>query len=126
MQKLKTKQINNLLTGNSLSTEIPSTSNDLRAFVVIHAYRFDVVRQCAVRLSKFLNSSDKAEAVFWLRKYEIKKEYIENDWDVADDDLTNSIFINGIKDIEQLECELSKYLDDFAVLDVGWKCDNPI
>ena len=125
MQTLSIKQINNLITGNILAVEIASTSYDSRAFVVAGAYKkADHVGGASV--SKYLNSSDKSETLYWMRKYEIKKEYIENEWYVADDDLTNSFFINGIKDIEQLESELSKYLDDFAVLDVAWNCDNPL
>ena len=38
MQKLSIKQINNLITGNSLAIEMLSRSKDTRAFVVIHAY----------------------------------------------------------------------------------------
>jgi len=125
MQKLDTKQINNLITGKSLALEISSTSDDTRAFIVVHAYQQDG-HIGGVKVSRYLNSIDKSRTLFWLRKYEIEKEYIENEWDVSDDELINSIFIKDIKDIGQLEIELSKYLSDFSSLDVEWKCDNPI
>ena len=125
MQTLRIKQINNLITGNSLTVEVASTSYNTRAFVVIGAYK-KAEHLGGASVSKFLNSIDKSETLYYLWKYELKSEYIENDWDVADYDLTSSIYINGIKDIEQLESELSKYWDDFAVLDVEWNCDNPI
>ncbi|WP_130611461.1 hypothetical protein [Cohnella abietis] len=64
--------------------------------------------------------------VFWLRKYEVPDEYIENDWDVSDDELTNSIHVIGIVGIEALEEIVSKYLNDIVLLDVDWKCDNPL
>lgn len=73
-----------------------------------------------------LNDKKKRNTLFRLRKYEIKKEYIENEWDVSDDELVNAIFINDIKIFEDLEKELSRYLDDYSGLDVEWKCDNPI
>jgi len=125
MQKLDTRQINNLITGNALAIELLSASDNLRAFLVIGAYiRTDHLGETQV--SKYLNGEDKSRMLFWLRKYEIEKEYIENDWDVSDDELINSIHIKDIKDIDSLEIELSEYLYDYSGLDVEWKCDNPI
>lgn len=125
MKKLSTKQHNNLIAGNSLAVEVSSTSDDMRAFVVISAYRYDENR-VGINVSRFLNDRDKDNTLFWLRKYEVKKEYIENEWDVSDEELVNSVFINDIKNMEELENELSKYLDDYSGLDVEWKCENPI
>jgi len=41
MNILNTRQINNLITGNSLDVEIPASSDNLRFFVVIGAYKKD-------------------------------------------------------------------------------------
>lgn len=125
MHKLSIKQINNLITGNALAIEIPSSSEDMRAFVVIRAYK-DNGHIYGSRVSKFLNSKDKKDTLYVLRKYEIKKEVFENDWDVSEDELINSVTIKNISSIEELEIKLSAYLDDYTGLDTEWKCDNPI
>ncbi|MDN5205229.1 hypothetical protein QQ008_27850 [Fulvivirgaceae bacterium BMA10] len=77
------------------------------------------------RVSKVLNSN-KEGLRFSFRKYEIDKSYIENDWDIAPEDLANSILKTDIESIEDLEKELSEFLDDFSELDVEWRCDNPL
>ena len=56
----------------------------------------------------------------------MRKEYIENDWDVTQDELVNEEFITDIKSIEDLENELDKYLQDYSRLDLEWRCDNPL
>ncbi|HOV28355.1 MAG TPA: hypothetical protein PK566_18620 [Pseudobacteroides sp.] len=123
MNTLSTKQINNLITGNSLALEIPASSDDLRCFVVIGAYKKDQTGKSA-RASKFLNTEDKSNLLFWLRKYEVKKQDIERY--IADSDLVNSVHIKDISSVENLEFELAKYLSDLSQLDVEWKCDNPL
>ena len=125
MQKLDTWQINNLIAGNTLAMEVSSTTEERRAFIVISAYILSE-RLHALKVSKVLNSKDKENIIFCLRRYEVEKELIENDWWITDDELTNSVFIKRIKNIPDLETELAKYLDDFSNLDVEWKCDNPI
>lgn len=124
MQKLDIKQVNNLITGNCLAVEIKSSLDDSRAFVVVGAYRQDG-HLGGASVSKFLNSKDKSDTLFWFRKFEVKKEYIDNDWDVTDDELINSVHMKNIKEICQLENELSKYLDDYSCLDLEWKTDSP-
>ena len=123
MNKLTIKQINNLVTGNTLAVETISSSPDMRAFVVIAAYRLDE-KGMGYRVSKFLNNND--NIFFWLRKYELKNEYIDNDWDVSEEELVNSFFVNNINSIEELESLLSNFLDDYSKLDVEWKCENPV
>jgi len=103
--------------------EIPSTSDDARAFIVLGAYRYDENGR-ATAVSNFLSIDDNTR--FFLRTGEIEIEYIENDWCIADEDIINSVYINNIKSIKELEYELSKLLDDFSGLDVAWKCDCPI
>jgi len=123
MNKLTIKQINNLVTGNTLAVETISSSPDMRAFVVIAAYRLDE-KGMGYRVSKFLNNND--NIFFWLRKYELKNEYIDNDWDVSEEELVNSFFVNNINSIEELESLLSNFLDDYSKLDIEWKCENPV
>lgn len=48
-----------------------------------------------------------------------------NDWDVADEELLESVHIIGIIGIKNLELELAKYVDDFGRLVSEWNCYNP-
>ncbi|WP_346755251.1 hypothetical protein [Splendidivirga corallicola] len=126
MKRLSVKQVNNLITGTSLSIELPSSSENLRAFLTIYSYmRSSDGGIAGSRVSKVLNSN-KEGLRFSFRKYEIDKSYIENDWDIAPEDLANSILKTDIESIEDLEKELSEFLDDFSELDVEWRCDNPL
>ncbi|NLM58358.1 MAG: hypothetical protein GX194_04410 [Clostridium sp.] len=113
------------MVGNSLAAEILPTSGDLRCFVVIGAYMINE-NGSKTAVSKYLNAKNKENCLFWLRKYEVRKEYIENDWDVTQDELVNEEFITDIKSIEDLENELDKYLQDYSRLDLEWRCDNPL
>ncbi|WP_411342691.1 hypothetical protein ACE3MZ_13575 [Paenibacillus sp. WLX1005] len=116
MQKFDMRQINNFINGNALATELKATQSSRRAFVVIGP----------TISMKFLNTTSIEQLIFWIRKYEIQKVYIENDWDVSDDELLGSIHIKNIKGINQLEKRLSTFLDDFSKLDVEWKTENPL
>lgn len=107
-----------------MATEVKSTSKELRCFIVIGAYKDDDI--WGSKVSKFLSNKSKKDMKFWLRKYEVPKEYIENDWDISEDVLSNSIYIREIENLETLELELKKYIDDLSIFDVDWKCENPI
>jgi len=126
MKALTTRQRNNLLVGNDLAVEIPALAPDCRAFVVIGAYRDDHEGLGGSRVSNYLNASDQEDVRFWFRKYEIETVYIENDWDVAESDLQDSLFKNDIASVEELEQILGVYLEDFSGLDVSWRHDNPV
>lgn len=108
--KLSTFQRNNLITGTDLAAEIPSSSPELRAFVVVGAYVWAPSGH-AKRPSKFLNAEQDGLR-FWVRKYEVKKSDIER-W-ITHADLLNSVYLDEILSIEQLEHE------------VAWKVDNPL
>lgn len=120
-KKLDIRQLNNLLTGTALVAEIPASSEDLRAFMVISAYKSG-----GGRPSKFLNAADQDMLLFMLRTYEVEKQYyIDGYRDDVDHYMHNSIRKRGIASIEALEQELAEYLDDFAALDVSWRVGNP-
>ena len=118
-KKLDIRQLNNLLTGTGLAAEIPASSENLRAFVVIAAYKSG-----GGRPSKFLNAADQDDLLFSLRKYEVEKQYID-DWDV-DHYMHNAIRKTGIASIEELERALAEFLDDFSALDVSWRVGDPL
>lgn len=113
---LNQKQLNNLFIGTELACELIATESYYRAFLVTQA----------INPSKFLNSKEISKIKFWLRKYEVRKEYLINNWDVSNDELINSIHLKDIVGIELLEQELRKYISDFSLLQESWKCDNPL
>jgi hypothetical protein len=123
MKKLSIKQINNLMTGTALAVEISTSSEEIKAFIVVGSYTIDE-RGLPDKVSKYLNDKSKGKVLFWLRKYEVKVEYIDEY--ISDDELESSIHIKKIESISDLEDELGKYLEDFSVLDVEWKCERPI
>ncbi len=122
MDTLSIFQRNNLIIGNELAVEVQSSSPEIRAFVVIGAYIQTV--KGAVKPSKFLNA-EQSNLRFWMRKYEINASDLENDLDITDHDLINSIYLEDIQTIEDVEAELEKYLQDFSLMEVGWKVDYP-
>ncbi|MDR2940788.1 MAG: hypothetical protein LBV08_10810 [Clostridiales bacterium] len=117
--------MNNLLTGKTLAAEIPSSANGLRSFVSTGAYRIDEMGR-SQSPSKFINSKYQDEYKFWFWCYEIGVEFIENGWDILDGDLINPTYKKGINSVKELEHELVKYLEDLSILDVEWRCDNPL
>ncbi|MBA2392724.1 MAG: hypothetical protein H0V70_08255 [Ktedonobacteraceae bacterium] len=123
MNKLSTFQRNNISIGTDLAAEIRSFSPELRTFVVIGAYI--QTSSGATNPSKSLNVEQR-NLRFWIRKYDVLKEYVESDKYLTDKDLVNSIYVKDIYTIEQLENELEKYIQDFSFLEVAWKVDNPL
>lgn len=117
MQKFTLIQRNNLVTGMTLVAELASVYEDHRAFVTLWASK---------GASRFLNTVQPEKIVFCLRRYDVKCAYIDNDWDVTDDELTDSVHLVDIKGLSTLESVLSVYLDDFAKLDGSWRRDNPL
>lgn len=67
-------KISVILPSLTLALETPSPSVERRAFVVVSAVE-----------RRKLNTADPSNMKYWLRKYEIPIEYLENDWDVSDD-----------------------------------------
>lgn len=127
-QHLTIRQRNNLCIGNSLAAEIPASSDDRRAFVVIGAYLPSERGSGGTRPSKALNSPAHDKLRFWLRYYEIERRYLlrEDDWDIGEEDLHHSVLRQDIANFEDLEWALRDCLDDFAALDVSWRRDNPL
>lgn len=125
---LTIQQRNNLCIGNRLAAEVPASSDDCRAFVVIGAYLPSDHGSGGARPPKALNSPEHDKLCFWLRSYEVERRVLarEDDWVLRDEDLHRSVRRRGIASFEELEHALHEYLDDFAALDVEWRRDNPI
>lgn len=123
MKKLDEQQRKNLLTGVKLATELNTNISDMRAFISIFAYQYDIFGK-SEEVSKFLNSVDNEEIFFQLRKYEINKEFIEKGWYPSENDLINSVLIKDIQGLEIVEQELLKYMNDLSILRGEWECDN--
>ncbi|MZQ80815.1 hypothetical protein GQF01_01505 [Paenibacillus sp. 5J-6] len=109
------RQINNLLTGIGLACELEANSEMNRAFLKVQV----------INKQKFLTKIELNSTRFYLRKYEVPSEYLDNDWDVTDDELFDSVHEVNIIGIKNLEIQLSKYLDDFRRLVSEWRYDNP-
>ena len=123
--KLTQQQINNLITGRQLAAETAASSPELRRFVTIHGYEYDE-RGHAKSLSNTLAYSKIQSALFEIWAYEIKSEYIENGWDVTEDDFESYVYIDDIKGLENAETELEKHMTDFSLLVTSTNCDNPL
>lgn len=121
--RLDTKQINNLCTGVKLATELESEDLNLRKFLTIQGYSYNSDGKI-IGLEKVLNPNILDNIYFELRCYELSIDYFVNNWDVTEDDLVNEFYQDDIKGIEELEMELSNYIQDYAVLKPEWYCDN--
>ncbi|MBR1751292.1 MAG: hypothetical protein IJ740_10520 [Ruminococcus sp.] len=122
--ELSRKQINELITGVQLSAEIPSSSPELRHFVSVRGY---IETECGIKLLDKNISEDKIDTtIFWIRDYEVPKEYIENDWEIPDDEILNYIYIKGIVGIENVQKELKEHISDLSLLKPHWNCDAPL
>ena len=122
-----THQINNLITGIKLSAEIQSSSPELRRFVTIAGYYKNTDDTLGGKKPDNILHSSKSEYMcFGIRDYEIPSDYIENDWDISEDELINSFHIIDIVGIKNAETELKKHISDFSILVPNWKCSNPI
>ncbi len=123
MDNLTTFQRNNLIIGTRLAAELQASSPELRAFVVIGAYR--QTPSGPRRPSKILNA-DYDTLRFFLRKYEVSRHALAMDEYTSDEDLTHAIYMHDIQSIDQLEQELEQYMQDFSRMEVSWKVDNPL
>lgn len=125
MGRLKKTQIRNLATGVKLAAELKPSHPDLRCFISVFAYQYNEQGEY-IEMTKFLNRASETKMLFVMRKYEIANEFIENGWYASDDDLVNSIYLEDIKGIEELEKELLKYMIDLNTLEPEWKCEIPV
>ena len=118
------KQINELITGVQLSTEISPSSSELRHFVSVRGY---VETKRGFELpDRIINENKIGTTVFWIRDYEVPKDYIENDWEIPDDKIVNYIYIKGIVGIENVQKEVKEHISDLSLLEPHWKCDAPL
>lgn len=114
------KQINELITGVLLSAEISPSSSELRHFVSVRGY---IETERGKRLlDKFIGEDKQETIVFFIRDYEVPKEYIENDWEIPDNKILNNIYIEGIVGIENVQKELKEHISDLSLLEPHWKC----
>lgn len=106
--KLDTRQINNLYTGVKLATELESTNYNLRKFLTVQGYSYDINGEI-IELNKILNKNILNHIYFELRCYEISIDYYINHWDVTEDNLTNQTYQDDIEGIDALELQLHHF-----------------
>lgn len=119
------KQINQLITGTKLACELPPSSMELKHFLTIVGYEINEHGR-PQGLSKFLNTSKQGSALFEVKEYEVPISYLENNWDITEDEWVNYVCKDGICGIVNAEIELSKRNVDFSFLQPEWYCDNPL
>ena len=122
---LSLQQVNNLITGIGLASELPASAPELRRFVDIHGYELDD-QGIPQQLSKFIHQDKKDTALFQICDYEIEASYLENHWDADKDACVSYTCISNLRGISEAEAELSKHLYDFSILLPEWDCDNPL
>lgn len=123
MDKLNTKQINELVTGLKLAAELQPSQSHLRRFITVFGFTYDNDGQY-VSLNHYIKNEH--ELYFEIRCYEIDVKYYQNHWDVSDGDLLNDIIIDNIHGIKMLEKKLKDFISDLSILTPEWNCDNLI
>ena len=119
---LSQKQKNELLTGIRLATELKSSSENLKKFLVISAYQYNSDGKI-IKLNRILNKNyANLKIYFDLICYEIPKEYC-NSWD-TDYFIINKKEIKDINNIKELEAILNNYLSDITKLVPEWYIDS--
>lgn len=121
--ELSIKQKNELLTGIVLAQELEATLEQTRRFITVRS--FEICDNKVKAWSKNVPTSyDDLNAVFVVRVYSIKSEYI--DMDVDERDCSEHEYTGNIHSFEELYKVLEKYIDDFSGLIPQWNVDNPI
>lgn len=115
---LDIRQRNNLITGNHLVAEIPASTPDRRAFILIGAY--EKTSRGADHPSKILNR-DLDRTRFWIKTYEVDVSVLETASSLEEYQTHNLKYKNEIQNVEAVEKELEEKLDDFSGLIVARK-----
>ncbi|HEX9062523.1 MAG TPA: hypothetical protein VF941_20305 [Clostridia bacterium] len=123
MKELNTRQINNLITGNLMVSEISAVRENHKAFIAIQAYYPKSNGRKFEEISKYLNDGEKDRLLYRLKKCEIEEQYIDS-WD-TDYYMKDMGLIEDIKSIKELEVILAEYLSDLSQLDNCWAIRNP-
>ena len=122
---LTQEQINNLITGRTMSAELPPSGEGLRRFLQIHPLEMGKYGRF-VSPSKNLSQSKRETVFFWVRVYELPAVYIEKQLDVVEEDMTFYQDLGKIQGITALEKALTEHLQDFSVLLTWDKTDAPL
>ena len=122
---LTQQQINNLITGREMTVELPASKKGLRRFMQINGYERGDGGELVVA-SKVVKRSKYETVFFWVRVYELTEEYIENHWDVLEEELTSYQEWDGIQGIVVLEVVLKEHLQDSSMMGTSDKTDYPL
>lgn len=124
-QQLNTWQVNMLITGKALATELPAASPSCRAFVYIYGYSSNPARHG--RPSKFINA-DHSDVRFRLRIFEVGEAdmsaIVANGYE-SDYYERDVLYQNGIASLQDLETILRTTVDDFSALTNSVKIAYP-
>lgn len=137
--RLDTRQRNNLAVGNALAAEIAATVPGRRAFVIVWPYRVDPRAREAARVlagltrrgtfSKILNTDreEMGDVRYGCDVIEVEEAALAAYLEIAS--VSDSARLErralarriGLNDLEELEAELCRHVDDLATLDVAWR-----
>ena len=118
------EQKNNLLTGVSLTAEIPSPDRDTRKFITILSYTKSGSR---IQLpSVILNRPEKDKIWFTVEIFQIPNSFYESTCNiyVEDYDLINHSIIKDIFGFETLTASLQNYISDFSTFIPSYKSES--
>lgn len=122
---LTREQINNLITGREMAAELSASGEGLRRFIQVRGLepgengRFRSA-------SKFVKRSKYETVYFWVRVFELPAEYVEKQWDVAEDEMTSYHDLGKVQGIAALENVLKDYLQGHSLLVTSDKTDCPL
>lgn len=119
------KQINNLLTGIILACELSGNNNQKR-FITVRS--FDLAANgTLLNWDNTIKSYDRgAQAYFRIHVYTVPSEYIENEYDINEDMLSENEYNEDIIGWEALYKHLSKYVTELKMFVPQWHCNNPL
>lgn len=123
MPKIK----NRLLAGNEVVMELEAASDSTKAWLAIYPLKVDSIRNIPSLATEY-EARQLATSEIWayrLLEFEVGIEYIENDWDVSEDEMLNQ---HGkvVFGFEALEHEFSTRGLDSNLLLEPWKTNYPL
>lgn len=123
--ELNIKQINELLNGVVLACELNSKTPEIRKFLTVKSFHALSKGKYIPwnNTIKFCNTDD---VVFIIHYYSVFSNFIENDYDIGEEDLVEDIIIDNIYSWNELYHKLSEIIDNFDILTPQWNCDNPL
>ncbi len=121
--EFNTKQRNNLLTGVVLAEELTPVIEGTRRFITLRSFKLENDGNFSSWSKKLPSEEDCKSAVFNIRIYSVKSEYME--YDLHESQLSEHIFFENLS-YEELLLRIAEYMDDLSGLIPQWEVGNPL